>query len=102
MPSAGQTTVTTIGTSIFAASHSTLRATVFGVAVTSSSSYGALVNVEGLHQPGEYYPIAPGQHREFKEGVSLIGRVDAKGDGGDATVVFGIIERTYTRMRGSV
>ncbi len=102
MVSAGQTTITTVGTTVFEASHSTLRATVYSVGVTSTSSYGALVRVEGLHEADEFFPIEVGQRIEFKEGVTGIANVFAKGDQGDCVLAYGIVTRTYPRMRGSV
>ncbi len=90
MSSAGQTTVTTIGTAIFDAGHPLDRASAFAVGVSSVSSFGALVNVSGLHNSNDYYPIEPGDRIEFRKGHMGISHVTAKGDGGDAVVAFGL------------
>lgn len=99
MPTAGITTVTTVGTQIFDVSHPNDRATVFGVGVTSTSSFGAMVNVAGLHADDDYYPVEPGQRVEFGNRTDGISKVTAKGNGGDAVIAFGIIERTAKGMR---
>ncbi len=66
----------------------------FMVAVKSSSSFGVLVNCLGLHAPGDFISIAPGEKQYFAEGSNAIHQVTIKGDAGTATgVTYGIVFR---------
>lgn len=65
----------------------------FSVSVTSGSTSDGLVNIPGLHEAGEYFPIAKGKDYVFTHGVIGIKRVYAKGSGGAATFNFGVVAR---------
>ena len=94
MPSAGISSVTDVGTYIFDAS-GLAAATSFYVRVPSDSTYGALVNVPGLHEPSDFFPVGIGCDIIFRNSNFGINKVYAKGSGGTATVVYGIVSRTY-------
>ena len=67
--------------------------TTFMVKNRSSSSGNALVNVQGLHNPGEYVGIAPGDSPlYFRLGANAIVKVTAKSDSA-ATINHGVVAR---------
>lgn len=59
------------------------------VGCNPSSSNPALVNVNGLHTDGEWFPIAIGGQQEFKASIKEIW---AKGNGGNTILDGGKIE----------
>lgn len=69
------------------------KCTTIVVSVDSGSSYGALVNIPGLHKSGEFFPIAAGSKEYFRLDYNGISTVFAKGNGGTATVSWGVIAR---------
>ena len=67
--------------------------TTFMVKNRASSSGNALVNVQGLHNPGEYVGIAPGDSPiYFRLGANAILKVTAKSDS-TATIDHGVVAR---------
>ena len=95
MTTAGQTTVTTVGTTVYNVSSKPDACTSYYVAVTDASSFGALINVAGLHDAGDYMYLGIGREIIFRHGNFGIYQVTVAGDGGDAAVSYGIVSRTY-------
>jgi hypothetical protein len=68
--------------------------TSFLVRCKSGSVASALVNVEGLHADGEWFEIEAGQEYVFRSGRLGIRKIFAKGDSGNADVIYGIVAKT--------
>jgi len=67
--------------------------TTFMVKNRATSAGNALVNVQGLHNPGEYLGIAPGDSPiYFRLGANAIVKVTAKSDS-TATIDHGVVAR---------
>lgn len=90
----GGVTVTTSLTTIFDAEDDGGKCTSFSVGVRSDSAAPVLVNVPGLHKAGEFMGIAKGTSQTFRLNHLGIAKVFAKGDGGSATVDYGVVART--------
>ena len=67
--------------------------TEFFVGVRASSSNPVKVNVPGLHNADEWVGIPVGAAITFRVLTEGLTRVYAKGDGGSATIDFGIVSR---------
>lgn len=66
----------------------------FSVVVPSGSTSDVLVRVEPLHKTDEFMLVVKGERIEFEHGGGgLITKVIAKGDGGAATVGYGVVRR---------
>lgn len=89
---AGSATVTAEGSTVYDGA----GCTSFLVGVKKTSANGALVHVAGLHDAGEFLPMAPGAMIVFRGFDMNLKQVTIKGDGGAADVVFGIVAKTYT------
>ena len=85
--------VDSTGENIFDSSTDGGKCTTFVVKVDSGSANGVLVNIPGLHKSGEFYPIGVGGKEYFRLDYNAINTVFAKGDGGTATVSWGVIAR---------
>lgn len=68
--------------------------TSFMVHCLAGSSNAALVNVPGLHASGEFFPIPKGSEYTFTLNKLGIKTVNAKGDGGAASINYGVVDRT--------
>ncbi len=67
--------------------------TTFMVKNRAASAGNALVNVQGLHNPGEYVGLAPGDAPVyFRLGANAIVKVTAKSDT-TATIDHGVVAR---------
>ncbi len=91
-------TVDSTGLDIFDQADDGGPCTEFQVAVKSSASFPVLVNIPGLHVLGEFFPIPIGISQTFKnsqqgEVDSFIQTVEAKGDGGDTILDYGVISK---------
>ena len=100
MASAGNgVSVTTSGvsgnTQIFAATTDGGPCQAFAVANRSASSGNVLVNIPYLHNPGDWFGIAPGNSYVFVVGLNVngISRVDIKSDS-TATADFGVVKKS--------
>jgi len=89
---AGSATVDSTGEYVFQA---TGGCSIFRVVCDSESGNNALVNIPGLHDAGEFFPLAPGELADFRLNHGGIRAAFVKGDGGDADIRFGIISRSY-------
>jgi len=65
------------------------RAVSFSITNRLTSSGNALINVAGIHKPGDYRGIAPGLDKSFVNASSGIGLVTAKSDS-TATIDCGV------------
>ena len=52
------------------------------------------MNVEGLHDDGEFFRIPKGEEQTFRMNDLGIREVFAKGNGGDAIVWYGVVAKT--------
>lgn len=89
---AGEVTVNSTGQYVFDDPNG---ATSVVVTVASGSTQDALVNVPGLHADGEFFRIVKGASQTFQLNHLGIRKVFIKGNGGNATVYFGIASKTY-------
>ncbi len=65
------------------------RASAFSITNRSASAGNVLVNIAGLHKPGDFRGIAPGLDKTFINPTGGIGLVTAKSDS-TATIDCGI------------
>lgn len=94
MASAGHSvTVGSTDTVIFKSANDGGQCTEFMVGCQSGSASNLLVNVQGLHKPGEYFPIYKGAAVVFRLNYDGLGLVVVKGDGGNATIDFGVVSK---------
>lgn len=92
MASAGTKTVDTTGELLYQdTALGGCRSFLVSVPLTSTSD--ALINISGLHESGEFLPIVKGKEYIFTHGKVGIKSVFAKGNGGNATVNYGIVEK---------
>ena len=91
MASAGQETVDSTGTAIFDDADG---CTSISIRCISTGAQDALVNVEGLHDDGEFFRIPKGEEQTFRMNDLGIREVFAKGNGGDAIVWYGVVAKT--------
>jgi len=92
MSTAGSWTVDATGQKIY---EDTDGCTTFLIRCLASSANDALVNIPGLHDAGEFFPIPPGQEYPFRLNHLGIREVFVKGDGGNADISGGIVAKTY-------
>lgn len=98
---AGITTITTVGTTVFDVTNaqqgyeSVLGATTVVVACPSDSANGILVSVGQVMDENDFYPIAKGGQEYFRNGNNGITKITVKGDGGAATVKWSIVAKTW-------
>jgi hypothetical protein len=69
------------------------KCTTICIKVASGSANGALVNIPGLHSTNAFFPIAAGEKEYFRYDYNGIATVFCKGNGGNATVSWGVISR---------
>jgi len=94
MASAGSATVPVGGTDIYEPTGITAGCTEFKVGVTSGSGFPALINIPGLHDAGEFFPLVAGESIIFRLNPIGIRKVTVKGDGGDADITFGVVTKS--------
>jgi hypothetical protein len=92
MATAGTVTVTVAGSDVYDDSKG---CSTFLVHVLSGSANGALVNIPGLHDSGEFLPIPAGSEQLFRLNHLGIRKVTVKGDGGNANINFGVVAKTW-------
>lgn len=81
---AGSVTVDTTGENVF---NDSKGCQCIIISVPSTSTSNALINIPGLHDSGDFFPVVKGKDYEFCVRGSIgIKTVFAKGDGGNATV----------------
>lgn len=90
---AGSATLSANDTIIF---QDTRGCTAFYVHCLSGSTQRALVHVPGLHDAGDYLPIEKGLEAVFRLNHMGIKKVIAKGDGGAASINFGVLSNTVS------
>jgi hypothetical protein len=90
MASAGHATITATSTEIY---QDKKGCTSFFVQVLPDSSYPVLVQVLGLHDTGDWFPIPIGGSMVFRRGQQGITLVSAKGDGGSASINYGVVSK---------
>ena len=88
---AGQSTVTSTGEAIYDDADG---CTSISIRCISTGAQDALVNVEGLHDDGEFFRIPKGEEQTFRLNDLGIREVFVKGNGGDTIVWFGIVAKT--------
>lgn len=93
MPSAGSDTINSTGDYIYVDTHG---CSIFRVVCDADSAQNALVNIDSLHDPDEFFPLAPGELADFKLNHLGIRRVFVKGDGGDCDIRYGVIAKSDT------
>lgn len=90
-------TLTTTRQRLFDSATDGSRCSGFFVACRSDSSYGAEVNIPGLHAIDEWCGVPPGSKVEFRipslNKVNGITDVFARGVGGSATIDCGVLEK---------
>ena len=91
MATAGSATQDTDGGNIY---DDTDGCTKFKILVTAASVNPALVNVPGLHDAGEFFPIPIGKDATFRLNDLGIRKVFVKGSGGDVDIEFGVVSKT--------
>ena len=89
--SAGQSTVDSTGEKIW---DDSTGCTSFSIRCISTGAQDALVNVEGLHDDGEFFRIPKGEEQTFRLNNLGIREVFVKGNGGDTIVWFGVVSNT--------
>ena len=91
----GQTVTSSNTAPIFDSVNDGGKCTSFVVGVRSTSAFGCLVRVPGLHEDGAFIGLPVGTSLEFRLNHLGIARVYAKGDGGDSLLDFGVTSKTY-------
>lgn len=86
MPSAGRNAISTTEMEIYDG-----NCAAFFVGVPNSSTNGVLVNIPGIHDTGDWFPLGVGDGMVFRMGFRGIRTVVVKGDGGAATVNYGVV-----------
>lgn len=98
MASAGNNaTIGTTAVKIFDQAADNGKVSDFAVAVRSTASNPALVNIPGLHKTGEYFGIPVGGAIIFTLRDDGISKVYVKGDGGNTLIDFGVVGRGIAR-----
>jgi len=95
MATAGSTTVDATGENVYV---DTDGCTTFMVRVPATSTQAALVNIPGLHASGDFFKVAKGKDVMFRLFHMGIKSVFVKGAGGNATVEYGVVVKTYRYM----
>lgn len=91
---AANQTVTSTATTIFDQDTDGGKCARFFVGCRTGSASAILVNIRALHREDEFIGIPPGSALEFVQNPAGIAKVTAKGEGGNATVDWGVLEKT--------
>ena len=94
MPSAGSATLDAAGQDLYKDSDG---CTEFLVKCLAASANRVLVNVPGLHIAAEFFILEKGAEVTFRLNDLGIRQVFAKGEGGAASVTYGIVSKTNPR-----
>lgn len=87
--------VTTALQKFFDAANDGGKCTEFAVTVEAGSAAPVLVNVPGLHKPGEYYEVQAGQTMLFRLGPLGIAEVYFKTSADTATISYGVTAKMF-------